>query len=175
MKSTPNISQLRVAEIVFVALICLAPAPAWPAAIGDPAPDFSLPTLQDQKVSLGEFKGKVVLINFWASWCTPCQEELPELQKLYQKYHDRGFELIGINIDKNQANAEKFVKRFGLTFPVALDPESSEIRAYQGRAMPMSYLVDRQGIVRQLFFGFNRKKLPMMESAIVEALDGTAK
>ena len=175
MKGMLNSSLLRIAGIALMALIGFAPAAAWSAGVGDPAPDFSLPTLQDQKVSLEEFKGKVVLINFWASWCTPCQEELPELQKIYQKHHDRGFALIGINIDKKQANAEKFVKRFGLSFPVALDPESSTIRKYQGRAMPMSYLIDRHGVVRQLFFGFNREKLPVMETAILEAMDGTAK
>ncbi|WDT76921.1 MAG: TlpA disulfide reductase family protein [Candidatus Manganitrophus sp.] len=156
-------------------LLCLLSSPAWPASIGDAAPGFSLPAPQEGKVSLEEFKGKVVLINFWASWCTPCQEELPELQKIYQKYQERGFEVIGINIDKKQVNAEKLIQRFNLTFPVGLDPESSTIREYKGRSMPMSYLIDRQGAIRELFFGFNRKKLAGMEKSIVEALDEAAK
>jgi peroxiredoxin len=165
----------RAGAAALLMLLCLFVPPAGSASVGDPAPDFSLPTLKDRTVSLGEFKGKVVLLNFWASWCAPCQEELPELQKIYHKFHDRGFELIGINVDKKRANAEKFAKRFALTFPVALDPEASTIEAYLGRAMPMSYLIDREGVVRQLFFGFNRKKLPGMETAIMEALDGTEK
>lgn len=159
---------------VALAALTLFVAQAWPATIGDPAPNFSLPALSGQATSLDEFKGKVVLLNFWASWCTPCQEELPELQKIYQKYRERGFEVLGVNIDKKQANAEKFVQRLGLSFPVVLDPESATIRAYRGRSMPISYLVDRQGTIRRLFFGFNRNKLPDMEAGIVEALDGTA-
>lgn len=173
MKIVSETSKMNTAGgIAILGLLCLLSSPVWPASIGDAAPGFSLPAPQEGKVSLEEFKGKVVLINFWASWCVPCQEELPELQRLYQKYQERGFEVIGINIDKKQVNAEKFIGRFNLTFPVALDPASSTIREYKGRSMPMSYLIDRQGVVRQLFFGFNRKKLPVMETAIVEVLDG---
>jgi peroxiredoxin len=141
------------------------------AAIGDQAPDFTLPTLSGETVSLDSLKGKVLLLNFWASWCTPCQEELPEFQKFHQKYQDRGFSVVGINIDKRQAKAEKFVELFGLTFPVVLDPDSATIREYKGRSMPISYLVDQQGVIRQVFFGFNPSKLPGMEAAITEVLD----
>lgn len=176
MKIVSGTSRMkRAGGIAILGLLCLLSSPAWPASIGDAAPGFSLPAPQEGKVSLEEFKGKVVLINFWASWCTPCQEELPELQKIYQKYQERGFEVIGINIDKKQVNAEKLIQRFNLTFPVGLDPESSTIREYKGRSMPMSYLIDRQGAIRELFFGFNRKKLAGMEKSIVEALDEAAK
>jgi len=175
MKIVLEASKIKKGGFAILALLCFLSSTAWPATVGDAAPNFFLPAPQGEKVSLEEFKGKVVLINFWASWCAPCQEELPELQKIYQKYQDRGFEVIGINIDKKQANAERLIQRFDLTFPIALDPDSSTIREYKGRSMPMSYLIDRQGVIRELFFGFNRKKLSGMETSIVEALDGTAK
>jgi peroxiredoxin len=163
-----------VVAATLMAAVFFASAPARSAAIGEPAPDFSLPTLEEREIGLGKFKGKVVLLNFWASWCAPCQEELPELEKIYRKYQERGFEVIGVNIDKKQANAEKFVRRFGLTFPVMLDPESAVVGEYRAHAMPMSYLIDQEGVIRQLFFGFNRKKLPAMEAAVVEVMGATS-
>jgi peroxiredoxin len=175
MKINLDTLKVKAGGIAFLVLLCLLVPLASSATIGDAAPDFSLPTLTGEKVTLGAFKGKAVLLNFWASWCTPCREELPELQKMYQKYHKQGFEVIGINIDKKQANAEKFVQRFALSFPVVLDPDSSTISKYEGRAMPTSYLIDRQGMIRQVFFGFNQKKLPDMEKAVVEAMNETAK
>jgi peroxiredoxin len=156
----------------FVAVLALAFA-SHAATVGEEAPNFSLPTLSGDTITLDGLKGKVLLLNFWASWCTPCQEELPELQKIHQKYHERGFDVVGINIDKQQANAAKFVQRFGLTFPVLLDPESSTIQEYRGNAMPISYLLDQQGRVRHVFFGYNPAKLAGMETAIAEALNGT--
>lgn len=143
------------------------------ATIGEQAPDFRLPSLSEQETGLEDFKGEVVLINFWASWCGPCQEELPELQLLHQKYQERGFRVIGINIDKKKQNAQKFVERFRLSYPILLDPDSSVIRQYRGHSMPISYLIDRKGTVRAVFFGFNRKKLPQMEKSIVGLLDET--
>ncbi|MFZ5875082.1 MAG: TlpA disulfide reductase family protein [Nitrospirota bacterium] len=165
--------------IGFTAISVFVAALAWgsighAATVGEEAPGFSLPTLSGETVTLDGLKGKVLLLNFWASWCTPCQEELPEFQKFHQKYHDRGFSVVGINIDKKQANAAKYVERFGLSFPVVLDPDSETIRSYRGRSMPISYLVDRHGVIRQVFFGFNPKKLPGMETAIKETLDATA-
>ncbi len=155
------------ALVIMLAVVSVSHA----AAIGDQAPGFTLPTLSGETVSLDALKGNALLLNFWASWCTPCQEELPEIQKFHQKYQDRGFSVVGINIDKKEGKAAKFSQRFGLTFPVALDPESATIREYKGRSMPISYLVDRNGVIRQVFFGFNPKKLPGMEAAIVEVLD----
>lgn len=160
----------RIPALALLAVVTLASA-GHAAAIGDQAPSFTLPTLSGETVSLDAFKGQVLLLNFWASWCAPCQEELPAFQAIHTKYRERGFSVVGINIDKKQANAEKTVRRFGLSFPIALDPDSATIRAYKGRSMPISYLVDQQGVIRQVFFGFNPKKLSGIEIAIEEALD----
>jgi peroxiredoxin len=143
----------------------------YSATIGDQAPNFRLPSLSGQEVGLETFKGEVILLNFWASWCGPCQEELPELESLHQKYKERGFQVVGINIDKKKQNAQKFVDQFHLSFSILLDPESEIVRRYLGRSMPTSYLIDRKGEVREVIFGYNRKKLPQIEKSIVGLLD----
>jgi peroxiredoxin len=146
----------------------------YAATIGDQAPDFHLPSLSGQDVGLEAFKGDVVLLNFWASWCEPCQEELPAFQAFHQGYYDRGFQVVGINVDKKRQNAQKFVDLFHLSFTVLLDPASETIRQYRGRSMPISYLIDRKGQVREVIFGFSRKKLPQIEKSIVRLLDESA-
>jgi len=86
--------------------------------VGEKAPDFRLPRLTGEEVALASFQGKVTLVNFWASWCVPCRDELPALQKIYDKYRDRPFEIVGINLDKQRKNAHTSVERYGLNFTV---------------------------------------------------------
>lgn len=147
---------------------------AHAGGIGKQAPDFSLPTLSGGEAAMGAYRGKVILLNFWASWCAPCKEELPELERIYQGFQERGFEVLGINIDKRRKNASKIASRFGLSFPVLLDPAAKIIEEYPGRAMPVSYLIDTKGVIREIFFGFNKKKLPQMETSIRELLNGSS-
>jgi len=145
------------------------------ATVGDPAPDFRLPSLSGEEMALESFKGQVVLLNFWASWCDPCKQEMPEFEKIHQKYHDRGFQVVGINIDKKKENAQMFADYFHVNYPVLLDPESATIQRYLGRSMPTSYIIDRTGRVREVIFGFNRAKLPKIEETIGRLLDEPAK
>jgi peroxiredoxin len=144
------------------------------ATIGDQAPDFRLPTLSGEEVGLEAFKGEVVLLNFWASWCEPCHEELPAFESIHQKYRDRGFQVVGISIDKKKENAQKMVDELHLSFSVLLDPNTVIIRRYLGRSMPTSYLIDRKGQVREVIFGYNKRKLPQLEKSIVGLLDESA-
>ena len=88
------------------------------------SPDFELPTLAGGKVKLSQYRGKVVFINFWATWCGTCEVEMPSMEKLYRKFKDHGFEMLTISVDKDQTLIEPFMKKFNLTFPVLLDPES---------------------------------------------------
>ncbi len=134
--------------------------------IGAQAPDFSLPDLNDQQIALKHYQGQVILLNFWASWCAPCREELPALERLHHRFQEKGFKVVGINIDKKRKNAAKYVTEFNLSFPVLLDPGASVIQHYPGRAMPISYLIDRDGIIQRVFFGFNRDKLPEMRESV---------
>jgi peroxiredoxin len=143
--------------------------------VGEKAPDFRLPRLTGEEVALASFQGKVTLVNFWASWCVPCRDELPALQKIYDKYRDRPFEIVGINLDKQRKNAHTSVERYGLNFTVLHDPNSTVIRRYQGKAMPCSYLIDQNGVIREVFNGFSTKKQARMETAIEQLLTPPAR
>ncbi len=156
---------------VFWILLVVSVQSAQAGGVGEQASGFSLPALSGGEIGLEAYQGKVVLLNFWASWCSPCKEELPELEQLHLHFHDHGFEVVGINIDKKQKNALKIVERFGLSFPVLLDPNAEVIQRYPGRAMPISYLIDQEGAIRNVFFGFNRKKLPQMRASIKELVN----
>jgi peroxiredoxin len=135
--------------------------------VGEPAPAFQLPSEQ-RPTSLADFSGKVVLVNFWASWCPPCRVEMPELKKMRAALVDRGFEVVGVNIDKERANALDFMRRNAIDFPVVFDARQEVIARYQAKAMPISYLLDRDGTIRKIFYGYSAEKRAGMESAISE-------
>jgi peroxiredoxin/Cu/Ag efflux protein CusF len=126
---------------------------ATPAAVTVPAPDFDLPTLAGERVRLGDFRGKVVLLNFWATWCIPCRTEMPAIEALFQRYREQGLEVIAINLDKiSPASVEAFLKEVKVTFRVVLDPSWSTTRAYGVVGLPTTYLIDRGGhvVVREV-------------------------
>jgi peroxiredoxin len=109
-----------------------------------PAKDFTVPGLAGRPLSLRDFKGKVVLLNFWATWCPPCKEEMPSMERLYQRYKDRGFAIVAISIDADGASVvESFVKKLGLTFPIGLDPRMALANEYGVRALPSTTLIDK--------------------------------
>jgi peroxiredoxin len=149
---------------------------AYAVGIGDPAPEFDLPPFaqKEERFNSIEYKGKIVLVNFWASWCKPCKEELPALEAVYQKYRDKGFEVVGINIDKEERNVRRFLSRNPISFKVLLDPESSVIAAYHARAMPSSFLIDRKGTIRWVKFGFSKSQITLFENEIQTLLEASA-
>ncbi len=154
---------------VFGALF--TPVLAFSASVGESAPNFSLPSTSGEITDLVAFRNRVVFLNFWASWCEPCKKELPELEMLHRKYSRHGFDVVGINIDKKEENAREYIERFALSFPMMLDPDGRVIRQYRGAAMPVSYLIDRQGVVRNVFFGYSESRLPKMEAAIMSLMN----
>jgi len=118
-----------------------------------PAPDFTLPTLSGAPIRLSELRGKVVLLNFWATWCVPCRLEMPALETLYQRHKDAGLAVLTINLETlSTAGVEAFVQEVRVTFPVALDPSWSIARAYRVLGLPTTYLIDRAGnvVVREV-------------------------
>ncbi len=122
-------------------------------AVTFPAPDFTLPTLSGQSLRLSDLRGKAVLLNFWATWCVPCRTEMPAIEELYQRYKDRGLEVIGVNLDVlSTAGVETFLKEVKVTFPIVLDPSWVASRAYRVVGLPTSYLIDRSGnvVVREV-------------------------
>jgi thiol-disulfide isomerase/thioredoxin/Cu/Ag efflux protein CusF len=125
--------------------------PPRPASF--PAPDFTLPTLSGAPIRLAELRGKVVLLNFWATWCVPCRMEMPALETLSQRHKDAGLEVLTVNLDTlSTAGVEAFVQEVRVTFPVALDPSWSIARAYRVFGLPTTYLIDRAGnvVVREV-------------------------
>jgi peroxiredoxin len=113
-----------------------------------PAPDFTLPARSGGSASLSQYKGQVVMINFWASWCGPCRQEFPLLDSMYKKYKSLGFTLVGVNVDKDSSDAEKWLAQTPVSYPILFDRESKVSGAYSVQAMPTTVFVDRKGNVR---------------------------
>ena len=130
-------------------------ASASPTA-GQPAPDFALKSMSGPNLRLSELRGHVVMINFWATWCGPCREEMPKLNEIYRLYHNVGFDLLGVNIDDTSDRATDMARTLGVTFPVLFDESKSVARSYAVSTMPMTILVGRDGTVRYLHQGYER-------------------
>jgi peroxiredoxin len=145
-------------------------ATAAPLALTSPAPDFTLRTLDGQKLRLGEQRGSVVLVNFWATWCGPCRQEMPHLNKLYEKYKASGFVLLGVNVDDDSAQAVGVATKLGVTFPVLPDADKRVSRQYDVSAMPSTVLIDRDGKVRYLHRGYQNGYENTYERQIRELL-----
>jgi peroxiredoxin len=118
------------------------------------APDFAVPDLAGQAVRLSGLRGRVVLLNLWTTWCPPCREEMPSMERLYQRFKDRGFVLLAASQDEGGAAVvEPFVRQLGLTFPVLIDPEHQIGDRYQVWGYPESFLIDREGRVVERIVG----------------------
>ena len=117
------------------------------------AEDFTLPMPDGGTFRLSEHRGKVVLINFWATWCPPCREEMPSMQRLYSGHRDRRFTIVAVALDASPTLVAPYLKQSGLTFPVALDPRMDLAQTYGVRALPASFIVDPRGTVVAMALG----------------------
>ena len=132
------------------------------------APDFSLKTLEGQEIVLSKLKGKVLLIDFWATWCGPCRESIPHLVYLHNTYQSKGFEVIGLSQDKGDAETvRRFVKSLQIPYPIAIAPEEIS-RSFGVSALPTAFLVDREGKVQHKVLGFNPAIAKQLTSKIDE-------
>ncbi len=120
---------------------------------GEIAPDFTLETLDGETVSLSDFRGKVVMVNFWASWCPPCVAELPTIYQFYQSHQADGFVVLAVNAQENRGTVSEFINRNGYTFPVLLDPDSVAADEYGIRALPTSFFLDKNGEIQYVHRG----------------------
>lgn len=154
-------------------LVSLAAGVLWtvasrvPSAVGAPlstapspregflAPDFTLDTLDGKKVTLSELRGKVVVVNFWATWCLPCREETPALEKSYKRYKDSDAVILGINLTNQDSISEvdSFVQEFGLTYPILLDRDGRVGYLYQVKGLPTTFFINREGVIRTVLVG----------------------
>lgn len=134
--------------------------------VGEKARNFTLPAASGEKISLANQLGKVVLINYWATWCGPCQEELPELDRLQNKYRQRGFSILAISVDNDPENVKAFLKKYDIKLLGLWDRDKKTAEAYAVEAMPSSYLVDRNGIVRAIYRGYDPKEFKRLETEV---------
>lgn len=166
---------MSVVFILAAVWIWLSAAPASATTSGEipsprqgfAAPDFTLELLQGGEVTLSELRGQVVILNLWASWCPPCRAEMPALQRVYEANHERGLEVLAVHTtyQDSEAAAQDFVQEYALTFPVPLDRAGEISRLYQLRALPTTFFIDRQGVIRQVVLGG-----PMSEATLQVAV-----
>jgi peroxiredoxin len=157
---------------IAVALLTLpgVAAEAKLPATGEAAPDFALKSTAGRNLRLKEMRGEVVLVNFWATWCGPCRQEMPHLNRLYEQYAKAGFTLLGVNIDDDPKAAAAMAARLGVTFPVLLDSEKHVSRLYDVDTMPATLLIDRNGKVRYVHRGYQPGVETEYQSQVKELL-----
>jgi peroxiredoxin len=132
------------------------------------APPFEALTLAGNTLRLGDLRGKIVLINFWATWCEPCKAEMPDLQAVYVAYQARGLRVLGVNLDERKAEVDTWVKQLGLTFDILMDDGQRIASLYQLRGQPSSYLVAPNGVITQIYYGPTTRQ--SLEAAIAPLL-----
>lgn len=138
---------------------------------GSPAPDFRLMDMKGKAVSLSDFKGKVVLLNFWATWCGPCRVEMPAMEALYRSMRSKGLEIVAVSVDQQgTAVTRPFQEAMGLSFPILHDQDYEVGLTYGARTLPMTFAIDRQGIIRQVVFGSRDWNSPEARRGIAEVL-----
>jgi thiol-disulfide isomerase/thioredoxin len=157
-----------IAFVMLTGVICLN---ASATEVGQPAPQFTLPTFQqDQPTALKQFAGKVVYLDFWASWCAPCRTSFPLLNKLHEKLKAKGFEVVAVNLDEDKANAEKFLKEFKVDFTVLRDAKGEWADKFVVESMPTSFIIDKQGVVQNIHHGFASDDIKELEEKITQLL-----
>lgn len=136
-------------------LLATPPAVLAGDSIGQPAPSVSLPLRgSDASFTLEQLRGQVVMLNFWASWCGPCRDEFPLLDQMYRKYKSLGFALVGVNVEPSSKDAEGFLGKTPVSFPIAFDKTSSTSKSYHVEGMPSTVLIDRSGTIRWVHRGY---------------------
>jgi cytochrome c biogenesis protein CcmG/thiol:disulfide interchange protein DsbE len=156
--------------VAAVAALSLVIPPAHALDVGAKMPEIGLTDLNGKQVSAASLAGKVVVVDFWATWCAPCKDEMPVLEKLYKKYGSKGLVVVGVSVDKDASNIKGFLKKIGVTFPVVHDANHQVSGRYQPPRMPSSYIVDRKGIVRYVHGGYRADDAAKIEKELVALL-----
>ncbi|MCV6606230.1 MAG: TlpA family protein disulfide reductase [Porticoccaceae bacterium] len=143
----------KLAKLFVTAIIGLAIV-ATTANAADKAPDFTLKSNAGDNLRLAEQRGNVVMLNFWASWCGPCKQEMPLLDELHKRYSRAGFTIIGVNVERDPEDAKRVLRDIPVSFPVLFDTDSNVSKLYDVSAMPTTVMIDRDGNIRHLHKGF---------------------
>lgn len=134
---------------VLLVVGCSSPAPQ----VGKPAPDFQLPNLEGQVVSLSDFRGKPVLVNFWATWCSPCRFEMPFIQSIFEESSDTGLVILAINIGETPSRVRDFIQSGNFSFLVLLDTNQDVALEYNIRGIPTTFFIDKEGVIQVIKVG----------------------
>ena len=173
-RGSPKLPAVRLGAAALAALGAMAFAPgAWPLASGEGAPACSARLLDgDRKVSVADFRGRVVYLDFWASWCAPCRESFPFMNELQRDLAARGVQILAVSVDKTADEARSFLARYPAQFLTALDSAAACPSAYGLEGMPSSYVIDRNGSVRAIHVGFRDRDKAEIRRQLTDALDG---
>ena len=152
MKTTPHSNSIRWFTFLFTGLLLLGTANA--ASIQGKAPDFTLKSNSGKNIKLSELRGQVILLNFWASWCGPCRQEMPLLEKLHQRYSALGFTVLGVNVEEDSSKAKAMLKHVPVSFPILYDTRNTVSKQYKVSGMPSTVMIDRDGNMRYLHKGY---------------------
>lgn len=139
---------------------------------GELAPDFTLPSLDGESITLSDLRGRIVFINFWTTWCPPCKQEMASLERLYRKFKDRGFTILAVDIMEGSETVEKFVRKNGLSFPILLDTKGEVSERYMATAIPSTFIVDKDGKIIGKLFGAREWDGEHAEALLGELLGG---
>jgi thiol-disulfide isomerase/thioredoxin len=164
-------THLRLALMLAAMAACVAVGPVGAVAPGDAAPPLALPDESGATVSLDVLRGRVVYVDFWASWCGPCKRSFPWMGEVQRKYRDRGLTVLAVNVDKRRSDASKFLAATPGAFTIVYDPSGSAPSAWDVKGMPTSYLVDRSGRIVSVESGFRDESRDDFEARIKAALD----
>jgi peroxiredoxin len=146
-----------------------------PLAIGDDAPNFSVPALPSGNLDLGRYRDQVVLVNFWATWCQPCVEEAPSLETFAEKMKTQGVVVLGVSVDDNQKDLEKFIADYHLSFPMGRDPDRALAARFGTFQFPETYILDRHGRLAEKVIGPTNWSDPRLESFVLELARGSGR
>ena len=160
----------RIALLFGLIALAFNTVPVQAQEVGKPAADFELPNLSKEGVKLSGYHGKVVYLDFWASWCGPCRETFPWMNQMQQKYAKEGLEIVAVNIDTKRADADKFLAQVSAGFTLLFDPKRGVAKTYQLKGMPTSFLIDRAGNVVSTHLGFQKDRAGELEAHIVKVL-----
>ena len=168
MISRSNLIAVALSAFIFSA------GPATAQEVGSKAPSFDLPGTV-KPVRFADFKGRVVYVDFWASWCAPCKQSFPWMNEMQAKYGSRGFSVVGVNVDQKREDADKFLVSTPANFLVAFDTTGKVAETYQPKGMPTSFLIGADGKVRAVHVGFKDSQREDLEREIVAALAAVRK
>lgn len=157
--------------LIFSTIFCVSIQSVTAAEAGAAAPDCSLTALGDTKAyDVSRFHGNVIYIDFWASWCGPCAKSFPFMNELHRELKDKGLRLIGVNLDENPDDAKTFLDKYPANFTIAADLDEQCARAFDVKAMPSSYLIGRDGVIRHVHLGFKSGEAKELRDLVEQVL-----